>query len=70
MDYFQAQDQARRNTWKLLVLFLSAVASIILAVYLLLFGVLLFDAMENGQGFPDFWNTQLLGGTALAACRT
>ena len=65
MDYFQAQDQARRNTWKLLLLFLAAVASIILAVYLLLFGVLLFDAMENGQGFPDFWNAQFLGGTAL-----
>ena len=65
MDFFQAQDQARRNTWKLLLLFLVAAASIILAVYLLLFGVLASDAIETGHGFPDLWDPQLFGVTAL-----
>jgi Zn-dependent protease with chaperone function len=65
LDFFQAQDQARRNTWKLLLLFLVAAASIILAVYLLLFGVLASDAIETGHGFPDLWDPQLFGVTAL-----
>ncbi len=34
MDFFQAQDRARRNTVKLVVLYLLAVISIIVAVYL------------------------------------
>ena len=65
MDFFQAQDQARRNTWKLLLLFMAAVAGIIFAVYLLLYGLQAFDALDAGHKLPRFWDPAPLGGTAL-----
>lgn len=65
MDFFQAQDAARRKTWKLVLLFLAAVAGIVLAVYLLLLGLLAYGASDAGQGFPSFWDPGLFAGTAF-----
>ena len=65
MDFFQAQDQARRNTWKLLLLFLAAVACISFAVYLLLYGLQVFDALDAGRKAPLFWDPAPLASTAL-----
>lgn len=46
MDFFAHQDAARRNTGRLVVLFILAVIGIILAVYALVIGV----ALLTGQG--------------------
>jgi Zn-dependent protease with chaperone function len=65
VDFFRAQDQARSNTWKLLLLFMAAVAGIIFAVYLLLYGLQAFDALDAGRKLPRFWDPAPLASTAL-----
>ncbi|MEX2573810.1 MAG: hypothetical protein WD317_05910 [Balneolaceae bacterium] len=44
MDFFEAQDRARRNTWKLVVFYLLAVVLIIATVYLIAAAVLGYHA--------------------------
>lgn len=74
MDFFQAQDQARRNTRRLVVYFLLAIAAIIASVYLVVAGAL---AAGTESGAPAaLWQvdlflvvslvllTLILGGTA------
>jgi Zn-dependent protease with chaperone function len=67
MDFFEAQDRARKATWKLVGLYLLAVAMIIISVYvviLLLFrfaGFLPYDATIGDL----FWQPVLLGYVAV-----
>ena len=58
MNYFRAQDDARRRTGRLVVLFILAVVAIIAAIYLPLAAA---NADENSV---PFWNPPLLGAVA------
>src|ERR1043165_2726486 len=68
MDFFQRQDQARKNTKLLVFYFLAAVIGIIIAVYLA--SMLVFSgvaAKSHRYGEPVslvMWNTQLFFGVA------
>jgi len=54
MNYFRAQDDARRRTGRLVVLFILAVIALIAAIYLPL------AAYGSSQGAMRFWNPPLL----------
>ena len=58
MNYFRAQDDARRRTGRLVVLFILAVVALIAAIYLPLAAA---NADENSV---PFWNPPLLGAVA------
>lgn len=59
MDFFEAQDKARRNTWKLIVLYILAVALLIAAVYVVV--TLVFQPEEPAVPLSQrLWNPQLL----------
>ena len=58
MNYFRAQDDARRRTGRLVVLFILAVVALIAAIYLPLAAA---NAAENSV---PFWNPPLLGAVA------
>ena len=63
MDFFDNQEAARRNTSRLILLYVLAVASIIASVYLVLIGALMCisSAEHNGRYsyyFPNLWNEQ------------
>lgn len=60
MDFFEAQDQARRKTWKLILLYSLAVATLIVAVYLV---ALFLFAYQQG-GIDALWNPPLFVGVA------
>ncbi|MFI0414153.1 MAG: M48 family metallopeptidase, partial [Candidatus Thiodiazotropha sp.] len=75
MNFFEHQDEAKRNTQRLVLLFLLAVVVIILAidtVLLILFGTLLSDTAESPQTLSGFLteNSSILlfgtGGTGAA----
>ena len=62
MDFFQRQDNARRLTRYLVLLFAAAVIGILLAVNLV--AAMVFGGPQNGAGFPGrvlFWFTQQPG---------
>ncbi|MFP6877753.1 MAG: M48 family metallopeptidase [Roseibacillus sp.] len=67
MDFFEAQDQARRRTKWLMLYFLLALAGIVLAVYAL--AVLIYTTAVARPGPVHFWNWELFlpvaGGTSL-----
>lgn len=54
MDFFEAQDRAKRNTGKLVVLYVLAVIGIILSVYIVT--LLLFHSQVNGFAGASFWH--------------
>ena len=58
MNYFRAQDEARRRTGRLVVLFVVAVVALIAALYLPL------AAAGASEGELPFWNPKLLGAVA------
>jgi len=63
MDFFASQERARRNTGRLIVLYVLAVAAIIALVYVALSA---FFVASSGQGRqhgppPAFWNPELFG---------
>ncbi|MEX2352125.1 MAG: M48 family metallopeptidase [Balneolaceae bacterium] len=61
MDFFEAQEKARRNTWKLILLYLTAVVLIVLSVYLVT-AVILGYTMQTVQGYSvwdQFWHPGL-----------
>jgi Zn-dependent protease with chaperone function/uncharacterized tellurite resistance protein B-like protein len=66
MDFFESQDQARKNTGRLVVLFSLAVLTIVVAVYLLISGLLVYAAQEESvrdlfaEQQPTLWNLELL----------
>lgn len=53
MDFFEAQDRAKRNTGKLVALYVLAVIGIILSVYIVT--LLLFHSQVNGFAGASFW---------------
>jgi len=53
MDFFEAQDRAKRNTGKLIALYVLAVIGIILSVYVVT--LLLFHSQVNGFAGASFW---------------
>ena len=55
MDFFGEQDSARRNTRWLVVLFLLAVVTIIVTLYLVLVGIMAFSASHQTSGSIAFW---------------
>ncbi|MGA1393696.1 MAG: peptidase M48, partial [Phycisphaerales bacterium] len=55
MNYFRAQDDARRRTGRLVVLFVLAVIALIAGIYLPL------AASQSSEGGIPFWNPPLLG---------
>ena len=64
MDFFESQDAARRNTKKLVVLFVLAVISIIASVYIAF--VLIFIGVDRKAQTragviqkPEYWQPQL-----------
>ncbi len=60
MNYFAAQDAARKRTGRLVILFLLAVVGVVAALYLPL------AAIASSEGELPFWNPPLLGGIAVA----
>src|SRR5205085_4309142 len=70
MDFFERQEQARRNTKLLVVYFVAGVASLIVAVYLA--ALLIFTGVHTGhhrfltadQPQPVLWNPRILFGAA------
>ena len=63
MNFFAAQEKARSNTLRLLLLFCLAVVGLILTCYILIGVVLSFDAETGAPGLRIDW--ELLVGTAL-----
>jgi Zn-dependent protease with chaperone function len=67
MDFFQSQDDARRNTTVLLVLFIAAVLTIVVLTNILILGVASFqdtNALATGQ-LRYSWETFLLVGLGV-----
>lgn len=66
MDFFESQDQARKSTGRLVILFSLAVLTIVVAVYLLISGLLVYAAQEKAtrdlfaEQQPTLWNLELL----------
>lgn len=57
MDFFGAQDNARRNTWRLAALFAAAVAGLILLTNVLIGAVYMWTARPAATGGIDFSGT-------------
>ena len=53
MDFFEAQDRAKRNTGKLVILYLLAVIGIIVSVYFV--SLLVFQTQVSVEGGVSFW---------------
>ena len=60
MNYFRAQDDARRRTGRLVILFVLAVIALVAAIYLPIAGY------ASSQGAIPFWNPPLLAAIAGA----
>jgi len=54
VNFFDAQDQARRSTHWLVLLFILSVISLIALAELLFIGVLFYNSAAEGQGFMSF----------------
>src|ERR1035441_7712860 len=70
MDFFERQDQARRNTKLLVVYFVLGVAMLILAVYAATLAIFTGVASRHHHVYDDqvqlvLWNPQLFFGAAL-----
>lgn len=65
MDFFEAQDRAKRNTGKLVVLYILAVLGIILSVYLVSM-VLFYSQVADFEGpiLDALWNPAVLVGVS------
>lgn len=53
MDFFEAQDRARRNTGKLILLYALAVAGIVFSIYFVT--LIAFQTQYAGTGSPSLW---------------
>jgi Zn-dependent protease with chaperone function len=71
MDFFEHQEAARRNTGRLVALYVAAVVAIIVLVYLVIAGFIVFGKSRSHPGLaaPSLWQPDLLfyvgGGTML-----
>ncbi|WP_369985612.1 M48 family metallopeptidase [Thalassolituus sp.] len=71
MNFFRHQEEARRNTSKLIILFSLAVIAVILTVNLLFIGVIYFATFNESYGSPvwsiyDLEHWAVVSGTTLA----
>ncbi|HEU5118988.1 MAG TPA: M48 family metallopeptidase, partial [Isosphaeraceae bacterium] len=68
MDFFQHQDVARKNTSRLIILFVLAVISLVLVTYAAMAGILLYGEAQGDHGGPPdwskLWNPGLFGAVA------
>ncbi len=60
MNFFEHQDQARRQTTRLIILFSLAVLAILAAVNLLILGVVVYGDVEAGAPPPDMWSLDFI----------
>ncbi|MBJ6799144.1 M48 family metallopeptidase [Geomonas propionica] len=65
LDFFTRQEAARRQTGQLLMLFVLAVAGVVLAVYLLALCIVGFAALKRGQ-LIGLWQPQIFLWTGLS----
>ena len=70
MDFFERQDQARRNTKLLVVYFILGVATLILAVYAAALGIFTGVSSRHHDAYGEqaqlvLWNPQLFLGAAV-----
>jgi len=66
MDFFERQDQARRNTKLLSLYFVIAVVSLILAIYIAVLLIFKGVKMNLRAGDVPLWDPQLFAGVAIA----
>lgn len=65
MDFFKAQDDARRNTKKLIFFYILAVAGLIISIYLAAFFLLAGGGSYVGAGSVSFWIPGLFWGIVV-----
>lgn len=65
MDFFQAQDTARRKSSLLVVLFITAVVMITLVIYATVVGVLFWHHTNSGAPFHGWWQLELFVPVAM-----
>ncbi|MHC4991602.1 MAG: M48 family metallopeptidase, partial [Planctomycetota bacterium] len=66
MDFFQSQEIARRNTGRLVVLFLLAVAGIVVTVYLAVAAVIIYYGTKSEAETLSIFNPLLMVGVGTA----
>src|SRR6188508_59172 len=64
MDFFTQQDVARRNTRRLVLLFVVAVAGTVIAIYGAMLAIFHDEAMVAGGPLFGLWNATLFGWVA------
>lgn len=74
MNFFEHQDEARRKTGRLVLLFFAAVAAIIVSVYLVFASVVVlgqdrhlreYEGSDAGVRFEEFWIPELFAATVV-----
>ncbi|MFP6622528.1 MAG: peptidase M48, partial [Myxococcota bacterium] len=69
-DFFELQDDARRNTGRLILLFVLAVIAICVSLYALAVVVSGYQGQDSYTGDPQFellwWNPELLAQVSFA----
>lgn len=68
MDFFEAQDRAKRQTTRLVIYYVLAVLGIIGSVYIVT--LLLFYSQSSGEGAVSFWNPGWLVGVSFLVLAT
>ena len=69
MNFFEQQDQARRRTVWLVLLFILAIVCVALSFYALALIVIVPQAQERGaQGAQIWWNTEIFLQITGAGC--
>ncbi len=59
MDFFEAQDRARRKTRWLVLYFIAAIVAMAVTIYLGVLFALLMTQSDSGSSFSGFWNPEL-----------
>lgn len=72
MNFFEAQDRARRNTSWLVLLFIFAVGGLILLTNLLIFGVMVYSSagqlVFSFDAFQLYYSWELFAGVTIGVC--
>ncbi|MHB0968362.1 MAG: M48 family metallopeptidase [Thermoanaerobaculia bacterium] len=70
MDFFEAQDSARRSTRRLVILFALAVAALIVSIYFVVIAIFgreqIVAAASSGSGLGGLWNGPLFAAVTVA----
>ncbi len=67
-DFFESQDAARRNTGRLVVLFVLAVIAIAVTIYALAVGLVGYQGQDRTGAIlvdPNWWDPELMGVVAI-----